>query len=210
MKACYLALLAGAALFVGAPAARATTLFSEDFESPSGLEDGAWSRITSAAFWSDGGDPGHALSFSSSGQAGQIWSRGIDVAPAGTYVLSFDYRTDPSDASGKGAYAGYALSAGSDPGSNWLAGPDTGLTADGMWHHAEIAFMVSSSTSRIFLTFEDFIGSGSFDSRPHKAFFDNIVLTDGAAAAVPEPGALPALAVGALAAAARRRGRGAR
>jgi hypothetical protein len=186
-------------------AAFGSVLFSDNFESPSGLLDGNWASNSSGVVLTDPLNAGnHVLGFTSHGSGGDLFSVPIPSSAAPNYFLSFDYYVPGQPG---GGFVGV-----DDPGELWLAGNCNGCFGTpfpldslpaGQWNHVQIEFTNTQ------------VGAGTFDLKleqfsvgtPPSAFFDNIVISDSGFSSVPEPSSviLVSTAMLALAFAARKR-----
>ena len=174
--------------------AKATVLFTEDFESDLSQWTPGFGQIVADPT----GGTNRVLNFTGLNSAGDIFSTAsLFSSNSNQFTLSFDYYGDNNDS---GGFIGYSQST---PGvHHWLAGSDTNyintwlwqnnlanpvtdriLIGDNSWQHYSFTFTAAFNPIRLML--EDFIGS---DGIAGNAYFDNIVLTD--ATSVPEPSIL--------------------
>jgi hypothetical protein len=160
-------------------------LFSENFESVSGLADGNWASNTSGIVLVDPlNSSNHVLGFTADEGGGDLFSVALASSTAPDYFLSFDYYV-PSQPGG--GFLGV-----DDPGELWLAGNCNGCFATpfpldslpaGQWNHVQIEFANTE------------VGVGTFNLKleqysvgnPPSAYFDNIVISDTGFSSVPEP-----------------------
>jgi hypothetical protein len=160
------ALLATLTLVATACPAPAAPLFSEDFESASGLGNGNWATIGNAQITTPGyGGSGHAVKFKAKGSGGDLWSKYIDLAGNTAYWLIVDYRQ-----TGAGGFFGVQEynSGYTDLGESWIwgdgwsypspatfNGPGTGF------NRYSYRFTTQAGTRHIKIKLEDFTGNGS-------------------------------------------------
>ena len=173
------ALLVAAAALVGASsAALGATIFSEDFESASGLNDGKWSVIGSASISNNGFSSAHAVQFGATSLSGDLWSVAITVSGSTNYWITVDYKEGLA-----GGYLGYEEfnSGGNHQGSSWVFGD--GLQSSlqlfnvfGASYHRYTQKITTQSPSRTLkLKLLDYVGNPT--ALGH-VFFDNILVTD--------------------------------
>ena len=188
-------------------------LFSADFESDlSGWAgQGGWPHH--GVIIADPLNPGNnVLGFTDWNSMGDIYTIAAFSAPAGEYVLSFDYMGDPSMGGIAGDLGGYIGYSYGFPGYHvWLAGTGSGwggpdlLNDDGAWHHYEIYF---SDPNAFHMMLEDFKDVGGIDIGGVRGdvYFDNIVLSD-FNSAIPEPASMLLLGLSLLGAGALKKKR---
>jgi hypothetical protein len=196
------------ALCAAMGAAQAAPLFSEDFESSTGLANGNWVSNLHGFIANDPLNAGnHAVAFSGTQGGGDLWSLAL---AGGTYTLSFDVLGTCSN--GTPANCGAFIGINDSQGEHWLAGDATYPTphlmqTTGSWQHVSFSFTAVGSFQ---LKMEDFNG------QPRDIFLDNICISSTAGdnscptnggSAVPEPGslALAGLALAGLGIARRRK-----
>lgn len=164
--------------------AHAAPIFSETFESSTGLLNGNWTTNLHGVIANDPLNAGnHAVAFTAIQGGGDLWSK---VLAGGTYTLSFDVLGTCSN--GTPANCGAFIGINDNLGEHWLAGDATYSTphlmqTTGSWQHVSFTFTAVGSFR---LKMEDFNG------RPGDIYFDNICISDGACSStsVPEPGSL--------------------
>jgi hypothetical protein len=177
-------LLLVAALFE--PSVFGTVLFSENFESANGLNNGNWASNGSGEIIIDPLNPSnHVLEFTDLGSGGDLFSIPIANTNAPDYYLSFDYYVTSQPGGGF---------IGDDP--NWLAGNCNGCYSTpvsldslpaGQWNQVEIEFANPNPGSGTFVLFLE-----QFAETPvPNGLFDNIVISDSGFSPLPLPSSAP-------------------
>jgi len=176
-----------------AASACASTLFSENFESGSGLADGNWSTTGTAQIVTDPQNgANHALDFTGDISGGDIFSAAVSYTVGTTLTLSFDVLLT---AGGSGSPEGW-IGTDHNPHGNeqWLwntggtaAYNTSGAIVAGTWTHVSFSFIPfdPGSLGNLELKMEQNQGT------TQHVFFDNILLTT-----VPEPTPIALTGVG--------------
>ncbi len=173
MKALAIALVAAASALQLA----GQTYFSDNFDT-TGLGQWTGTPNTSAVLVDDGGAHGWVIAFAETRSGGDAYTSGFTIPDVANLRISFDYKGD-------GGFLGFR---GTASNNHWLAGSQSGyssalpytvLSANGDWHHYDIAIPTSEFGRTIML--EDYaVTSGA--ERPRDAYFDNIRVYS-----IPEP-----------------------
>jgi hypothetical protein len=182
-------LILAASLVIGAAgSAHATVIFQDNFQSP--LLASNWSTLGSSQILAAPGG-GNALSFSSPGSGGDLFSVPISGSGPGSYNISFQYFCQSAPcggfiglAPGSGATLTVPLTTTTDA---WLASDDPiayttpfHFVSKGAWTSVSFDFQVTSA-NQFSLKLEDFNG-GPNGGVPGDALFRGLSVS-----AVPEP-----------------------